>query len=151
MRKKSTSLSIAFTIIGLASICLLGCSKDDKEVVTPIVVTPKINPIVTWENPADCINGTPLSASQLNATANVPGTFVYTPEIGTILKSEISQTIKVDFTPTDTAKYNRVSKTVNINVIIRTKVENNLVAGTLATIAANYLTLCYQPYNHWHN
>ena len=31
--------------------------------------------------------GTALSATQLNATANVPGTFVYTPAAGTVLNA----------------------------------------------------------------
>ena len=34
---------------------------------------------ITWATPADIVYGTALSATQLNATASVPGTFVYTP------------------------------------------------------------------------
>ena len=37
--------------------------------------------------PADITYGTALSATQLNATANVPGTFVYTPVAGTVLNA----------------------------------------------------------------
>jgi hypothetical protein len=39
----------------------------------------KATPVITWATPADIVYGTALSATQLNATANVPGTFVYTP------------------------------------------------------------------------
>ena len=42
----------------------------------------KATPVITWANPADIIYGTALSATQLNATANVPGTFTYTPPRG---------------------------------------------------------------------
>ena len=41
---------------------------------------------VTWNNPAPIIyDARRLVSSQLNANANVPGTFVYTPSSGTIL------------------------------------------------------------------
>ena len=36
-------------------------------------------PSITWATPANIVYGTTLGASQLNATANVPGTFVYAP------------------------------------------------------------------------
>ena len=47
----------------------------------------KATPVVTWSNPANIVYGTPLSATQLNATANLPGTFVYTPPAGTVLNA----------------------------------------------------------------
>jgi uncharacterized repeat protein (TIGR03803 family) len=73
-------------------------------------------PVITWSNPADIIYGTLLGNTQLNATADVAGTFVYTPASGTKLNAGGSQSLKVDFTPTDAANYNTVSKTVAINV-----------------------------------
>ncbi|HEY6873260.1 MAG TPA: MBG domain-containing protein [Geobacteraceae bacterium] len=76
----------------------------------------KITPIITWANSADIIYGTPLTVTQLNAIANVPGTFTYTPALGTLLNAGSGQTLTVNFTPTDTAKYNSVTKTVIINV-----------------------------------
>ena len=42
----------------------------------------KATPTITWAAPADITYGTALSATQLNATATVPGTFVYTPAAG---------------------------------------------------------------------
>ena len=42
-------------------------------------------PTVTWAAPAAITYGTALSATQLDATASVPGTFTYTPAAGTIL------------------------------------------------------------------
>ena len=40
---------------------------------------------ITWALPAAITYGTPLSATQLNATDTVQGTFTYTPAIGAIL------------------------------------------------------------------
>jgi hypothetical protein len=73
-------------------------------------------PVITWANPADIIDGTPLSATQLNATANVPGTFTYTPAVGTVLAPGQHQSLGVVFTPTDTTDYNVTGTTVFINV-----------------------------------
>lgn len=82
-----------------------------------INVIPKLEPIITWANPADIYIRRPLSDTQLNATADVPGTFVYTPAIGAVLGIGANRTLKVDFTPTDTVNYSIVSKEVKINVI----------------------------------
>jgi uncharacterized repeat protein (TIGR01451 family) len=72
--------------------------------------------VITWSNPADIIYGTALSGTQLNATANVPGSFVYTPAAGTVLGYG-AHNLHVDFTPTDTANYNNAMKDVSINVL----------------------------------
>ena len=76
----------------------------------------KATPTITWNNPANITYGTALSGTQLNATASVPGSFVYTPASGTVLSAGNGQTLHVDFTPTDTANYNNASKNVTINV-----------------------------------
>jgi hypothetical protein len=39
---------------------------------------------VTWANPAAIVEGTALSATQLNATGSVPGTFTYAPATGSV-------------------------------------------------------------------
>ena len=81
------------------------------------IIMVKRCPIITWSNPADIIYGTPLSATQLNATVNVPGSFVYLPASGTILNTGANHNLLVTFTPTDTANYNVITKIVQINVI----------------------------------
>ena len=86
-----------------------------------INVMAKKDPIITWANPSDIISGTALSATQLNATADVAGTFVYTPAIGTVLNVGANQNLKVDFTPTDAVNYNTATKTVQINVLAETE------------------------------
>ena len=42
-------------------------------------------PAVAWSTPASIVYGTPLDSTQLDATADVPGAFSYTPAAGTIL------------------------------------------------------------------
>ena len=65
-------------------------------------------PVITWDNPADIVDGTALSTTQLDATANVPGTFVYTPPAGTVLPVGQSHSLGVFFTPTDSTDYGTV-------------------------------------------
>ena len=77
----------------------------------------KATPVVTWANPADIVYGTALSTTQLNATANVAGSFSYTPAAGAPLNAGANQTLSVSFTPTDAANYSDASKTVKINVL----------------------------------
>src|SRR6202034_407107 len=72
-------------------------------------------PVITWSNPASIVYGTALSATQLNATASVPGTLVYTPAAGTIPAAG-TDTLSVTFTPTDTTSYSSVTTTVQIVV-----------------------------------
>ena len=75
----------------------------------------KATPVVTWGPPPAITYGTPLSATQLSATANVPGTFVYSPAAGTVLNSG-AQTLSVTFTPTDGSDYNGATATVSLVV-----------------------------------
>jgi hypothetical protein len=97
-----------FILIGIVLILTNSCEKDEK--------SSKKDPVITWANPADISYGTLLSATQLNATADVPGEFVYSPAIGTKLNEGANQDLKVDFTPNDAANYNKASKKVKINV-----------------------------------
>src|SRR5262249_26305730 len=63
------------------------------------IVINKGTPVITWSNPADITFGTALSGTQLNATANVPGAFTYTPPSGTQLNVGNGQTLSVNFVP----------------------------------------------------
>ena len=47
----------------------------------------KLVPVLTWSNPSGISYGTAIGSSQLNASANVPGTFVYNPPSGTVLNA----------------------------------------------------------------
>jgi hypothetical protein len=72
-------------------------------------------PTITWAAPAAITYGTPLSATQLDATSSVAGTFAYTPALGTTLGAG-PQTLKVTFTPTDATDYNTASASVTLTV-----------------------------------
>ena len=72
-------------------------------------------PTITWNAPAAISYGTALSSTQLNATANVPGTFVYTPAAGTVLKAG-KQTLSAIFTPTDSKTYSAATASVQLTV-----------------------------------
>jgi len=72
-------------------------------------------PKITWLKPGAIEYGTPLSSVQLDATASVPGTFVYSPDAGTVLP-EGSNTLSVTFFPTDTTDYTQATATITINV-----------------------------------
>jgi outer membrane protein OmpA-like peptidoglycan-associated protein len=69
---------------------------------------------LTWANPAAIVEGTALGATQLNATASVPGTFTYSPATGALLPVG-KNTLKVTFTPTDT-RLSPVTAEVTIDV-----------------------------------
>ncbi|RII26598.1 MAG: hypothetical protein CXR31_09270 [Geobacter sp.] len=79
------------------------------------VAVTKATPVISWGAPAAITYGTALSATQLNATASVPGAFVYTPAGGTV-PSAGTQTLSATFTPTDTTNYNNATATVSLTV-----------------------------------
>jgi hypothetical protein len=80
-----------------------------------LIVTNKTIPVITWAAPAAITYPTPLSGAQLDATANVPGTFVYTPAAGKVLMAG-TQTLSVKFTPTDTTDYAITTATQKLTV-----------------------------------
>lgn len=80
-----------------------------------ILTVNQATPTVTWAAPASIDYGIALSSAQLNATASVPGTFVYSPAAGAVLPAG-TQTLTVTFTPTDTADYATAKATVNLGV-----------------------------------
>ncbi|BDC48951.1 hypothetical protein F183_A12670 [Bryobacterales bacterium F-183] len=75
----------------------------------------RANPVITWNQPASIAFGSALSSTQLNATANVAGTFSYTPPIGTVLPVGANQPLSVSFTPTST-NYATVTASTTITV-----------------------------------
>jgi hypothetical protein len=81
----------------------------------PLQVNPA-TPTITWTTPAAIIYGTALSTTQLNATANVPGTFVYSPAAGMLLGVG-SQTLSVTFIPNDSIDYTTATATIKLGVI----------------------------------
>jgi len=93
---------------------------------TSTSVTLQVNPAtptITWAKPAAITYGTALSSTQLDATASVPGTFVYSPAVSTILTAGV-QNLSVTFSPTDAVDYTVATNSVAITV--------NQVASTTA-------------------
>ncbi|MGA7501045.1 MAG: fibronectin type III domain-containing protein [Isosphaeraceae bacterium] len=72
---------------------------------------------ISWANPANIVYGATLSATQLDATASVPGTFSYATAAGTVLGAGNNQSLSVAFTPTDTTDYTTATATATINVL----------------------------------
>jgi hypothetical protein len=91
----------------------------------------KATPKITWATPAAINQGAALGATQLNAAASVPGTFVYAPPSGTVLGAG-QQTLSVTFTPTDSADYTTATASVTINV--------NVTAGNLTITVGQTVT-----------
>jgi len=91
-----------------------------------------VTPTITWQTPAAITFGTALSATQLDATATVDGTFAYTPAAGTVLPAG-SQTLSVTFTPTDSIDYTTATATVQLTV-------NKAIPTVTATPSATSIT-----------
>ncbi len=72
-------------------------------------------PEITWPAPEPIGYGTRLSESQLNASAAVPGSFIYNPQAGTLLEPG-THFLLTTFTPTDTNAYLGTDKTVALTV-----------------------------------
>jgi uncharacterized protein YjdB len=99
----------------------------------------KATPTITWNNPANITYGTPLSSTQLNAVASVKGTFKYTPSAGTVFPVGNGQSLRVDFTPTNTVNYQTASKTVSINVLATTTTSLTITSpasGSVLTVGS---------------
>jgi hypothetical protein len=95
----------------------------------------KATPVLTWTAPSAITYGTALSATQLNATANLSGgTFGYTPSAGTVLTAG-SQTLSVLYTPADTGDYTTATASVPLMVgqatpVVAWPIPPSIVYGT---------------------
>ena len=97
-------------------------------VTTILSVTPAV-PSITWANPAAISFGTALSATQLNASSSVAGTFVYSPALGTVLGAG-THTLTATFKPTLSADY--LTSTSAVSLVVAP------VAPTLVFTVANH-------------
>ncbi len=80
-----------------------------------LAVIEKLPALITWPAPSAISYGTALSAVQLNATASVPGTFIYTPSAGHVLAPG-KYTLSASFTPSEADKYTKAQATVELEV-----------------------------------
>jgi hypothetical protein len=96
---------------------------------------PLTTPTVSWATPAAITQGTALGAAQLNATASVPGTFVYTPPAGTVLSAG-THTLGATFTPTDTTRYTTATASTTLVVTVPRTTCSYSVSPTSASVPA---------------
>jgi uncharacterized repeat protein (TIGR01451 family) len=90
----------------------IGGSSDSTKA---LLVSPA-TPVITWHNPPDVQFGSALGSGQLDATANVSGTYVYSEPAGTVLQPG-TYTLGVQFTPLDTVDYLSATASVVLNVL----------------------------------
>lgn len=72
-------------------------------------------PEISWATPAAIVYGMPLGSAQLNASANVSGTFTYSPGVGSVLNAG-SHSLRATFTPSDTRAYTTATASVTLQV-----------------------------------
>ncbi|MDO8541530.1 MAG: glycoside hydrolase family 9 protein [Opitutaceae bacterium] len=114
----NTSYAIAVTVVadsGSYDVVATNSAGTGNSAVATLTVG-KITSTVAWTAPAAIVYGVALSATQLNATATVPGTFVYNPVAGTVLGAGAGQALAVTFTPTDAANYSTATGATTISV-----------------------------------
>ena len=98
----------------------------------PLTVN-QTTPLVSWTQPVALVGGTALSGLQLNAVANVPGVFAYTPPAGTVLPVGLTMLTTV-FTPSDALDYKSAVATVPLTVNAAAKAVPQLSWATPAGI-----------------
>src|SRR5205807_4552655 len=103
---------------------------------TVTLIVTAATPVITWNPPASIAYGRALSGRELNATANIPGTFAYSPPAGTVFGVG-SQTLSVTFTPTDGTDYTTAMSTVMLTV--------TPVAATTTSGGGNEYPLQFTP------
>jgi uncharacterized protein (TIGR03437 family) len=113
------TLTLSTLAVGthLLTACYGGDANDGPTCSAVLTLTiQRATPTISWPSPGGITAGVPLGPSQLDATANVPGTFVYSPPAGTVLSAGIGQTLSVAFTPSDIVHYTSASASTTINV-----------------------------------
>jgi len=82
---------------------------------TVTLTVSKATPTIAWATPTPITYGTALSATQLDASSTVAGTFTYSPAAKTVLSAG-SQTLSVTFAPTNTTDYTTATDSVTLTV-----------------------------------
>jgi len=98
---------------------------------------------VSWPNPANIQYGTPLGPAQLDATANVPGTFTYSPGPGTILTAG-DRIVTLIFSPADGS--DNITDYVHFNVnqaalLVSASSASSVYGSPLPDLAPTYVGL----------
>ena len=93
------------------------------------LVIARANPVLTWPAPAPINSDQILGLTQLNATADVPGKFTYTPASGTILPIG-NQTLSATFVPDDQNDY--TIQQISVGLIVKLLPPIIVPLGTVA-------------------
>lgn len=116
MRINLPSSFLLFLLLLPATLALTACSTNVVDNSLPVTSNPtKITPVITWPQPAPITNPAPLTTTQLDAMANVAGTFVYSPSAGTVLAPG-NQTLTTTFAPDDATDYDTATASVTLVV-----------------------------------
>ena len=99
-----------------------------------VTVLEKAVSTVSWATPATITYGTPLDGTELNATANVAGNFIYSPAAGAVVAAGTA-TLNTTFKPTNT-NYSTATASVSLQV---------LQAPTTTTITSADATIKRNP------
>jgi RHS repeat-associated protein len=110
----NTTLAVGFHTL---TATFIPTDTTDYSVATAMVSlnVSQATPSISWPSPSNITSGTVLSATQLNATSNVAGSFSYSPALGTVLGVG-SHSITATFTPTDGSDYSVATATAYITV-----------------------------------
>jgi hypothetical protein len=103
----------------------------------------KATPTITWSAPTPVSTGIALSGTQLNATASVVGTFVYSPAAGTVMNTAGVTTLAVTFTPSDTSNYSPVTASVSLSVTSAASGQPSYSWTNVRIVGGGYVTGVY--------
>jgi hypothetical protein len=148
---------VTVTMLKSSSACKFTASWGADQNYNPATLTQetiaeKATPSVSWSTPAAITYGTALSATQLDATASVPGSFVYNPAVGKILAAG-TQALAVNFKPTDSTDYTTAGDAVELQVLkaptttkfLSTEETVTLNKEGVATALLNFNVSSYEP------
>lgn len=114
-----TGPTVTLVGIGTCTVTAAQAGDTNREPAPPIIRSFAITralPTLTWATPAAIDYGTALTATQLNASADVPGSFAYDPPPGAVLGAGAGRTLTVTFTPDDGTTYGGATLSVALTV-----------------------------------
>jgi hypothetical protein len=115
----SGTLSITGASVGSFTYTLTcagaGTTSATAKATLTVTAPVRTTPVITWATPQAITYGEKLGSAELDAKANVPGTFKYSPAAGTLLSAG-PHTLSVTFTPSNTTAYSGATATVTLQV-----------------------------------
>jgi hypothetical protein len=112
--------------------------------VTLEVKKVKGKPRIVWFNPSPITNPTPLSGTQLNAVASVPGTYQYNPAAGTVL-AQGRHKLNVKFSPSNKDENEEIEANVTIDVLAPKAPNNSPSKPSETSTASNPVVAPIKP------